>query len=900
MSRGQQTRSFNMRQFDNMLISDVLRANATLDDGRAFLHLVHMERKDELLSYRDLLARGELWNATFRKAGLEVGSRVVVILPHSVDLYAAYLGALLGGLVPTMFAFPSPKFSEEVYFQTIGALLDNADAHIIVTYSELASSLREKASGVIHDTIIVTPLDISDEPIIGDRLPLSVTPDSIAFLQYSSGTTGVKKGVAVSHQALLGHIDAYTSMIGAGEGDKIVSWLPLYHDMGLIACFFLPMVMRIPVVAISPFDWVRRPAMWPRAVAKHSATLSWLPNFAFSFMAANVSKSDTAELDLSSLRGVVNCSEPIMAESCTAFVERFSENGFTQEMLASSYAMAENTFAVTSGGFGHPVVKDTIDTTTLEADGKAMSAGSQSRRVRTLVSSGRALPDTEVHVIDPDGRALGERQLGQIVISSPALMNEYYRNPEATATTVRENRYFTGDLGYMVDGELFVTGRVQDLIIIGGKNIYPQDIEAAIMKVEGIIPGRVAAVGIEQEALGTQSLVVLAETKETDPAIMAMIRQEVFKVISAQTEVVPTDVYLTPSRWLRKSTSGKVSRKASKELYVAQHQQNTFGVEDIDAERLDDSDVLSAVRRCVKREVKRSHLGLSAPLKNDTPLLTSGAIDSFGLASLILGLESALAISIPDQMLTNIDDFDSIKNIARTVSSVRENTALQVDTLVQPVDAQSISMTGSESQLAGNFNNFWTLMYRTLFRLKGIQCGPGFHALGPLMLQIDGHAKNIRIGRNVTLMPGVHLKVRENGRIILHDGVKLDTNVRLVSANDAKIEIGERTVLGMGTCLNAGMDILIGKKTLISAYCMLNASDHGIAKGMPMREQSYEHAPIYIGEDAWLGVHVFVSKCARIGNGAIISAGSVATGVIPDFAIAQGSPARTIKFRSSD
>ena len=219
----------------------------------------------------------------------------------------------------------------------------------------------------------------------------------------------------------------------------------------------------------------------------------------------------------------------------------------------------------------------------------------------------------------------------------------------------------------------------------------------------------------------------------------------------------------------------------------------------------------------------------------------------------------------------------------------------------QPVtgyaDADAIPLIYGAAPDARHACNFWTLWYRAVFRLRGIRFGKGLRVLGPLMLQLDGSPRNIQIGTNVTLMPHVHLKVRENGRVILHDRVALDTGVRLIAANDARIEIGENSSLGLGSVVNAGMDVVIGRGTITAGYCYFNVSDHGLARGTPIREQGFRHAPIAVGEDVWLGAHVFVRRGARIGNGVVVSTGSMVIGDIPANAIIDGRPAQVRRHR---
>jgi len=323
------------------------------------------------------------------------------------------------------------------------------------------------------------------------------------FLQFSSGTTGLKKGVAVSAKALLWQVDTYADRIGLREGDRIASWLPLYHDMGLIACFFLPLLRGVPLVAMSPFEWVAHPEMLLDAVTRHRASLAWLPNFAYNLLAARAGAA--AGADLSSLRALINCSEPVLESSHRLFLERFAPVGLRREALASCYALAENTFAVTSGGIERPLATETRDG-------------------RVLVSSGRALPETAIRVLDPHGSPLAEGEMGEIAIATPCLFSGYVGNPQETAASLKAGWFHTGDLGFLRDGELFVAGRIKDLLIIGGRNFYPQDVEALVDEVPGVIPGRCVALGVDDAALGTQVLVVIAEARLPEGAARDELR----------------------------------------------------------------------------------------------------------------------------------------------------------------------------------------------------------------------------------------------------------------------------------------------------------------------------------------------------------------------------------------
>ncbi|TLM80401.1 MAG: fatty acyl-AMP ligase, partial [Actinobacteria bacterium] len=352
-------------------------------------------------------------------------------------------------------------------------------------------------------------------------------------LQHSSGTTGLQKGVALSHRAVLRQLEVYAGALHIDPAsDVIVSWLPLYHDMGLIASFLLPLLLGVKLVLMSPFDWVRAPYRLLQSISAHRGTLTWLPNFAYNFCAQKIRDRDLLGVDLSCLRAVINCSEPCRAESHAAFAERFAGYGLHPAALMTCYAMAENVFAVTQAGLDGPVTLDVIDRDALQIERVARPAPGDGRAAVTMVSNGRPLANVAVRIVDAGGADLPERAVGEIALRSDCMLSEYYHRPDATEQAFLPGGWYrTGDLGYLAGGELYVSGRMKDLIIVGGKNIYPQDIEAAASQVPGVHPGRVVAFGLFDEAAGTEEVALVAEVDTVDEvereALGEAIRQAV-------------------------------------------------------------------------------------------------------------------------------------------------------------------------------------------------------------------------------------------------------------------------------------------------------------------------------------------------------------------------------------
>ncbi|MBZ0264959.1 AMP-binding protein, partial [bacterium] len=379
----------------NESIPERIAKNLKYDDVNQYLTLLSADGSSRNYSYSDLISDSNRWQNLYHNHVLRPTESIVVILPHSFDLYSSYLGALLGGFIPAMFTIPSPKFSEKEYLKTLGSLLENAAPKLVVTTPQIREKIKDVLLTLTLDIVLLTPED-KESVNSGSEDFYHPDPGDIAFLQYSSGTTGLKKGVAISHEALLWQIDNYAKSIEADENDRIISWLPLYHDMGLIACFFLPIIARVPIVAMSPFDWVTRPAMLLQAISTYRGTLCWLPNFAYNFLAKRVNDEELAGVDLASLRGVVNCSEPVLASSHKLFVDRFAQYGLQTNTLAASYAMAENTYAVTSGGFSNPLRYEFVDNKVFIKSNRIVEVVPVHPDAKLFCSSGTVLPETEL------------------------------------------------------------------------------------------------------------------------------------------------------------------------------------------------------------------------------------------------------------------------------------------------------------------------------------------------------------------------------------------------------------------------------------------------------------------------------------------------------------------------
>jgi len=522
------------------------------------------------VTYRALLEGAAGYEQTYARSGIRPGEVVILIQQHGIELLYAYFGAVLRGAIPSIMPFLTEKLLPERYRADLASLVSVTQPTAVVTYPDFESEVRAalQPGDSVRSVMVAGRVEGPRRPDFSDCPGLHRRPEDIALLQHSSGTTGLQKGVALSYQAVFNQLEHYRQAIRLSTADVFVSWLPLYHDMGLIACYLMPILLGSPLVLLSPFDWVRAPYRLLRSVSQYKGTLSWLPNFAYNFCAQKIRDRDLEGVDLSSWRALSNCSEPMRLESHLAFYERFRKFGLRYESLATCYAMAENVFAVTQGGIDAPVAVDEVDRDSLQVNGVAAPAVAGKASVK-MIGAGKPIQNTAVCILDNRGRPQKSRTIGEIALKSDCMLTGYYHRPDATERAFRKGWYLTGDLGYMTpDGEIYVTGRKKDLIIVGGKNIYPQDLELLAYQVRGIHAGRASAFGIFDDKSGTEEVVLVAEVETDDPGELQRISAEVRQAVTRGSAVTLRYVHLVRHPWLVKTSSGKTARSANREKFL--------------------------------------------------------------------------------------------------------------------------------------------------------------------------------------------------------------------------------------------------------------------------------------------------------------------------------------------
>lgn len=498
-----------------------------------------------------------------REAGVNDGP-VFIVLQHHPLLHAMFVACMLCRRTPSYLPFPTPKQDPDAYFASHKGLFERTRPSAIVTYDELMQPIRDIAPS---GTRI---LNIRDYVHIGYADVEVTSAEAVALLQHSSGTTGMKKGVELTYGQISRQIASYASVAGLGRDSVVVSWLPLYHDMGLLTSFLIPLSLGASVVAISPFEWVRDPVLLLRAIEMFNGTHTWLPNFAFNHI-VNAAPPD-ASFKLHSMKAFISSSEPAKAATLKSFAARFRESGAGAEKLQACYAMAETVFAVSQYPLNMPNRLVSLDVDAFGRGQVQMTDPDFEPRM-DLVSNGPPIAGIEIGVRTEDGaiERYSSHTIGEIVLRGDFVFDGYYRNEDATADAFVDGWYRTGDLGFLDAGELFICGRTKDVIIVHGRNYYSHDIEEIVSAVGEVIPGRAVAIGLDDVGTGSEELLLLVETRipENDAESRKRLRRDIKRTVFERLELTPREVVFVVAGSLVKTTSGKFSRVENLKRYRA-------------------------------------------------------------------------------------------------------------------------------------------------------------------------------------------------------------------------------------------------------------------------------------------------------------------------------------------
>jgi acyl-CoA synthetase (AMP-forming)/AMP-acid ligase II len=526
----------------------------------AFGYFIDGDGLVERVSWRDALGRAEAVAISLAQTGAHPGERVVLALPTSLDLLVGFVACQLLGAVPCIVEPPPAGRGLKPWALRLVPKLSVLQPCAIVTSSDSVEPVRE---ALPEQHALIVDARPAHAP---ERLTWYRAPDTApAFLQFTSGTTDRPKAVACSHRAIFANIRGFARLGLWNEGDLLVNWLPLFHDMGLVASTLAPILHGIPVALMSPQMFLMRPARWLWAIHAMRGTISFAPNFAYQLCVKRVEEQDTVGLDLSCWRLAMNAAEFVHADTLDKFEGRFASAGFSRSAFTPSYGMAEMVVGISTKRPGEPVIVDRISRSILRRDGRAVPA-SEDDDATEIVQVGTVLEGHDVRIADANGNELAEREEGEIQIRGPSLFSGYYGNEAATNEVIVDGWLRTGDLGYLAGGRLFVSGRAKDVIIRGGENFHPHSLELAAATVLGVREGCVAAVGVPNLVSGTEDVVVAYETQETLPETLMAMGRRIEDVLQRCTGLRPDRVIPLAPRAIPKTTSGKIQRGLVRKL----------------------------------------------------------------------------------------------------------------------------------------------------------------------------------------------------------------------------------------------------------------------------------------------------------------------------------------------
>ena len=541
---------------------DVLREN-TVHEDRA-VTFVRTNGQERRVTYPELWAEASRRGAAMRSLGLRKGERIALILPEPDEFVLSFIGALAAGLVAVPMYPPATLAKMEAYGDTVRHVLAASQSRVVVTSEVLRPLLSAGLLGAgAKDTRLVLERELAAmDPTTSESVLPTVTGSDLAFLQFTSGSTSAPKGVMVTHENLSvnSHAIMFDGLRSTPE-DRGVSWLPLYHDMGLIGFVVAPVYALVQVMFLPTMSFIRRPSLWLDSIHKYRGSITFAPNFAFALATRAITETQAANWDLSCLRALGCGAEPIQADVLREFLARFGKRGLSPKSILPCYGMAEATLAMTFHDLGTPLDTDRIGLDAMKAG--IAEPSKEAAGALELVSCGKPFPGHELSIVDREGNPLRERQVGEIWLRGPSVTAGYLGDAESTAETFGNGWLHTGDLGYQAEGNLYICGRAKDLIILNGKNHYPQDIERVASCVDGIRDGQCVAFS-RLTAEGAEEAVLVAESRRAGAAKDALV-EAVKQAVRAELGVQLADIVFIKRGTLPKTSSGKVRRRETKQ-----------------------------------------------------------------------------------------------------------------------------------------------------------------------------------------------------------------------------------------------------------------------------------------------------------------------------------------------
>ena len=544
---------------------EALVRHAEADPGRVQIHLLE-EDSGEGITYGRLYEEASAVAAGLAEHGLCRNETVGIMLPTSAEFFFAFFGVMLAGGIPVPVYPPTRPDRIEDYVRRQIEMLRSTGIRFLISFARIkpvVQILRVNLPSLADVTTVETLRQARGRLGAG-----SVKTAETAVLQFTSGSTGIPKAVALSHTNVLSNIRAIGAAVEVRPGDALVSWLPLYSDLGLIGCWLLSLYYAIPFTAVSPLEFLQRPERWLWAIHRSRGTLSAGPNFAYELCARRIPAWALEGIDLSCWRVAVNAGEPVLPETVDRFSRRFARYGLPAEAMMPCYGLAEASVALTMSPAGRLPLRERVRRTEFETQGKAVPAAPDDTSALCFFSVGRPIEGQEIRLVDEHGKEAPERTVGRLLFRSRTMMAAYYRNPEATAAAVRADGWFdSGDFGYLSGGEFYFTGRATDAIVKAGRSMSPLDVEAALGSLPGVVPGSVVALGVPDPSTGAEQLVVVAETPANNQEDFRRIEAEIVRVVDDSLGMPPDRVQLVEPGCLPRTSNGKIRRNEIRALY---------------------------------------------------------------------------------------------------------------------------------------------------------------------------------------------------------------------------------------------------------------------------------------------------------------------------------------------
>ena len=518
-----------------------------------------------VLPYRDLKDQAQSLARRMIRAGLHRGERVAIIAESTADFVRTFWASQYAGLIPVPLSTPAAFAGQVNYVDHIHPMMEAAQPLAVIAPGVFLESARQAAARS-KVQLVGTVEDLNQMPEADADLP-AAEPEDVCYLQFSSGSTRVPTGVAVTHRALLANARAISrDALRVTETDRCTSWLPFYHDMGLVGFFLVPLTSQISTDYLAPDEFARRPLIWPTLISRNGGTISFSPSFGYDLSARRAMNADLGHLDLSRWRVAGIGGDQIRPGILARFADTFGRCGFRKEAFVASYGMAEATLGMSFAPLDRGIEVDRVDLGRLRREGRAVPADGEN--VRDLVICGEPLPDHELQVRDAEGSVLAERRVGHIMFRGPSVMTEYFRRSEETARVLSADGWLdTGDMGYLVGDSIVVAGRSKDLIIVNGRNVWPEDLELAVENhIDGVRRGDVVAFSVDER--DAERVVILVQSRTSDPVMREAQRTSVASVILSAAGL-NCSVVLVSHNALPRTSSGKLSRTKARDMYLA-------------------------------------------------------------------------------------------------------------------------------------------------------------------------------------------------------------------------------------------------------------------------------------------------------------------------------------------